>query len=549
MSLGALRTHGRTRLAWLLVAAGTAVLVARAVVAERQTVDDLFIFLRYARNLAERAEFAFNPGERVEGTSSVAWTVALAGAWKLGLRGAGVAKAMSLATAALIPSACALALRPMPTPPGGQGGLMKDRTWEGPSLAMAVPALALAFDADLATWASSGMDTAPWTLACVACVAMVAAGRDHVAAFALGALAWVRPEGALFAAFGVLALATDRRSVVRLACLAAVPLVALTLLRLVYFHELLPNTFWAKMNAADGKDYTGVGYVASALERRPLLLLLLPLGGYLPGFARPKARTPRPVRVALALLAASLVFALVAGGDWMPNRRLLVVALPLAAVTGAVAVARIRTRALSLAVCVALVAEAALTFDHAVDQRWRSIEWLDGRVADWHPVARPFAVPYALDWMPTHLLREIAPFVAPGDVVAHVDVGELPYVMGDLAFLDGFGLVDRGAGRLAFSSDDPSLRALVRESFFARRPAVAIVVLGDRGRPLSPAQDAAMQDARFAAGWQEVGRVPTWGGHPCVTYARRDVRPAPADVSNARVQGWLASVPDVAPAF
>jgi hypothetical protein len=352
----------------------------------------------------------------------------------------------------------------------------------------------------------------------------------------------VRPEGALFAAFGVLALATDRRSFVRLASTAAAPLVALTLLRVAYFHELLPNTFWAKMNAADGKDYTGVGYVVSALERRPLLLLL-PLGCCL------QARTCRPARVALALLAASFAFALVAGGDWMPDRRLLVVTLPLAAVAGAVVLARIRTRALSLALCVALVAEAALTFDHSVDQRWRNVEWLDERVTDWHLAGRPFASPYVLDWMPTHLLREIAPYVSPGDVVAHVDVGELPYAMGDVAFLDGFGLVERGAGRLAFSPYDLSLRAAVRESFFARRPAVAIVVLGDHGRPLSPAQDAAIQDARFAASWYELGRVPTWGGHPCVTFVRRDLRPAPDDVANARVQAWLASVPDVGAAF
>jgi hypothetical protein len=514
--------------AWLLVLAGSAALVARALAAERQTVDDLFIFLRYARSLAERGEYAFNPGERVEGTSSVVWTFALAAAWKMGLRGVGVAKAMSLAAAAVVPATCAFLVR---------------RWCGGRTFAMAIPALALALDADFASWATSGMDTAAWTLACVACLALATAGRSRAAAVALGALGWVRPEGVLFALFGVLALATDRKRLVRLAACAAVPIVVLTVLRAAYFHELLPNTFWAKMNAADGKDYTGLGYVGSAFERRPLLLLVLPLAC---ARLRPSAAA---VRVALALIAASFTFSLLAGGDWMPNRRLLVVALPLAASVGAVAVAASRSRLLSGAVGVALVAEAALTSDHAVDQRWRDVEWLDDRLRDWRPPKRPFAGPYVLDWMPTHLLRQTAPYVAPGDAVAHVDVGQLPYVMANVAFLDGLGLVDRDAGRLAFFPHDSRLRATARDSFFSRRPAAAIVVLGENGRPVSAAQDAALLDVRFDAGWRELGRIPTWGGHPCVTYVRRDIQPAPEDAAKARITEWLASVPDVAMAF
>jgi hypothetical protein len=152
--------------------------------------------------------------------------------------------------------------------------------------------------------------------------------------------------------------------------------------------------------------------------------------------------------------------------------------------------------------------------------------------------------------MPTRLLYDVAPFVGPGDVVAHVDVGELPYVMGDVAFLDGFGLVDRHAGRLAFAPHDRELRGAAREEFFALRPAAAIVVVDEsNGRPFSAAQDAALEDARFAAGWRELGRVSTWGDHPCVTYVRRDILAAGADAAASRVRRWLAGVPDVKVAF
>ncbi len=512
--------------ALLGVAVATGALLLRALLAERQTVDDVFIFLRTARNLAERAEYAFDPGVRVEGTSSVAWTLALAAAARAGVGGIGGAKALSLGLALLVPAACAVAVW---------------RAAPGRLLAMLVPALALALDADLATLAASGMDTMLWTLGCVAAVALAAS--PAAAAVALGALAWIRPEGPLFAALGVLALARDRRDLVRLAALAAAPIAVLEAWRLAYFHALVPNTFWAKMNAADGKDFTGAGYLASALVRRPTLLVLALAAALVAGR---RAAPTSTARLALALLVASLTFAGLAGGDWMPGRRLLVVALPLAAILAGVAVAAARSRLLAVASCAALVGEAALTCDRTLDQTWRRAEWLDERVRAWRLPERPLRQPYTLDWMPVHFLSSIAPYVAPGDAVAHVDVGELPYVMGDVAFLDGFGLVDRDAGRVAFSPGDPALRAVAREAFFAARPVVAIAVLDEStGRPLAPAQDAAMEDPRFAAGWRELGRVRTWGDHPCVTYVRRDVQAADRRAAQARVDAWLSRVPDV----
>jgi hypothetical protein len=118
--------------------------------------------------------------------------------------------------------------------------------------------------------------------------------------------------------------------------------------------------------------------------------------------------------------------------------------------------------------------------------------------------------------------------------------------MSDVAFLDGFGLVDRGAGRVAFSPHDPVLRAAAAKAFFGANPAVAIMVLDEStGRPFAPAQDAVLADARFMSGWRELARVPTWGGHPCVTFVRRDLVARDRGTASARVQAWLAHEPDV----
>jgi hypothetical protein len=199
---------------------------------------------------------------------------------------------------------------------------------------------------------------------------------------------------------------------------------------------------------------------------------------------------------------------------------------------------------------VALAVEALLTFDHAVDQRWRRIEWVDERIAIRLPTAKALFAPARLDWMPTRLLYDLATVVAPGDFVAHVDVGELPYVMGDVEFLDGFGLVDKNAGRLAFAPGDIALRDAAREEFFSVRPVAAIVVVDETtGHPFSAAQGAAVEDPRFGAGWREIGRVRTWGDHPCVTYVRKDVSAVRPEVAASRVRRWLSSVPDVTAGF
>src|SRR5262249_10291459 len=137
--------------------------------------------------------------------------------------------------------------------------------------------LALAFDTDLAAWGASGMDTALFALACAACAALAAAEKARAAAIALGALAWVRPEGPLLTGLRAIALGLaaprDRKRAIEIALLAAAPIAILTIARLAYFHDLLPNTFYAKMRAVDGRDYTGLGYLWSCVSRRPLLVL------------------------------------------------------------------------------------------------------------------------------------------------------------------------------------------------------------------------------------------------------------------------------------
>src|ERR1700726_453708 len=63
----------------VFLAAGAGLLVSLGRLFGAGLVDDAYIFLRYAENLARGVGAVFNEGERVEGFSSVSWTLMLAG--------------------------------------------------------------------------------------------------------------------------------------------------------------------------------------------------------------------------------------------------------------------------------------------------------------------------------------------------------------------------------------------------------------------------------------------------------------------------------------
>ena len=71
-----------------------------------RTVDDLFIFLRYAENLSQGQGLVYNIGEKVEGFSSPLWTVMLATGDRLGFGGVTTAKILGLVS--LIALVCAV---------------------------------------------------------------------------------------------------------------------------------------------------------------------------------------------------------------------------------------------------------------------------------------------------------------------------------------------------------------------------------------------------------------------------------------------------------
>lgn len=171
-------------------------------------LDDSWIHLHFARNLAEGAGFAYNPGVPVAGSTAPLWTLLLAAGARVA--GASLVMAKTLGVAAAL--AAALLLRRAAV------------AWGASRPTALVAAIALCWSGPFVWGALSGMEV---TLAALlVTVALLALARDRLVLTALtGALAALaRPEAIVL--LPLLALAS-RPTLKRLAAFAAIVIVVL----------------------------------------------------------------------------------------------------------------------------------------------------------------------------------------------------------------------------------------------------------------------------------------------------------------------------------
>ena len=205
----------------LLLAAG-ALAVSLFLVAEGRIagvpglpLDDSWIHLQLARNLATGGGFGINRGEAVSASTAPLWTVALAALLAVGVPGLAAAKALGLACWA----ATGLVTRRL----AGAIGL-------GPGLAWGA-GLTVVGLSRLVWGALSGMEV-PLATLCVAAAAWAIAGdRPVLGAVGLGLATLVRPEAGLLVGLHVLGAVRWREALRRSTVAAAVvaPAVAFNL--------------------------------------------------------------------------------------------------------------------------------------------------------------------------------------------------------------------------------------------------------------------------------------------------------------------------------
>lgn len=288
------------------------------------TQDDAFISFRYAENLARGNGLVFNIGERVEGFSNPSWTLFLALIIKIGLDPVLSSLLMGYLSIIFLVYATAHLARQV----GGVVGIACFLVALDPSMLLeSVQGLESVFYAGLITLAcsrlleerekniSSNISTALFALAC-----------------------FTRPEAPLFFALAHGALSYKDKQWNKTIS-ATIPimllLIVMTIFRLLYYQDVLPNTFYAKVGG--GAVSRGLEYCHFHFRHHPILWIALI-------FVWTKHSHEKKWFMLTAVLILYLAYVIWIGGDFKPTSRFI---LPIGGIM-AVAVSTMVQRILDL---------------------------------------------------------------------------------------------------------------------------------------------------------------------------------------------------------
>ncbi len=395
--------------------------------------DDAHIFFRFAANLAEGRGFVFNPGERVEGYSSVLWPLWQAAALRLGLALPAATRVVTVAVGLAFFVVLVAFVR---------------RRFELGTAATTACALFLASFPPFALWSTGGMSDLAHAFAVFATFERLLGDprrpRGLQAGLCALLAAGLRAEGALFAALvlciGAATALAARDGALWRACRIAAAVLVLgvavhVLWRLSYYGDFVANTARTKGGTSPARLLRGVQYSATWFAIFPGMAFAL--------VASLWARGERRLRfLCWTMFAAALGFATAVGGDFMPMGRFLLAGVPFCVVLLAAWLAEPRRANKKLAATLAAGAASLLAaFDvHLAPLALRkAIDFRAGRYYSEFEVWR-FERDNALRW--GVLGRAVREHTLPGESILAVPIGALGFYS-DRRILDQCGLVSR----------------------------------------------------------------------------------------------------------
>ena len=322
--------------------------------------EDAMVSMRYARNLVRGYGLVWNPGEPpVEGFTNPLWTMVMAAVHLLPLP----AHVMSLvvqAIGAVILVALLIVVHRIAEQLADDGALgdakgrprapgRKDvqRRTVRPFAIVAV--ILVAFYYPLVNWTLQGMEVGLLALIAATAAGMLLSGRSPAAIYALLAIGtFVRMDFVVtlgsFAVCGAILEPQRRARHLLVALIAAILALGLqTLARAIYFHDIVPNTYYLKLTGypLGLRVIRGAWVLLRSFTHSLGLLLFLPLAAV--RLARPQLRG----RLAALLVpfAGQCAYSVWVGGDaWedaIACNRYLAVAVPLALLVSATGLAAV----------------------------------------------------------------------------------------------------------------------------------------------------------------------------------------------------------------
>lgn len=430
---GNLAADARARRFFVLssVVLSLALLGAQAALFRDFSVDDTYISFRFVRQWTHGNGLVFNPGEYVEGYSNFLWLVLLAAADLPGFDLLAASRALGLA--------CAL--------------LSLAFTWKfsarllSGSYLVALPPLLLVAALPFGAWTMAGLEAPLFALLLLLAVyrftqEMEDGGAWPISAALLALLGMTRPEGAVIfvvaAAYRAWGLYRSRRRPARRDLVWAAIFAAVYggyfAWRVSYYHALLPNTVYAKSLGLHPRAFMeGLYYVGDFFLQHlgwGLAVLLIPLA---------LLDRRHAVRFPAAVLAVHLAFLVYAGGDILQRHRFFAHVYPLLTLVVSCGLKELST-ALAARSDLAPRAGAGLLTALAGALLLGEI-FLTVKVGY---LERPPEAQTGSD-----LVGYMEARLKPGDAIAVVDAGLLPYRMPlDVRVLDMVGLTDAHIARL-----------------------------------------------------------------------------------------------------
>ncbi len=461
------------------------------------TVDDALIVVRYADNAVTHGRLAFNAdGERVEGFTSVAAMAIAVAARAIHVDPLVVLDAVGALSYLALAPLLVLVARALRAPAGAGGSI----------------ALVGATMGEHATHATSGLETELFVAVTLATVlAFVRALRRPRSslvplAAACTVAALVRPEGLVSGLFVVLVLARrrfDRRALGGVARALVAPLALVLALRLAYFGDVLPNTFYAKSGTWNAEHLRSLGALVLSAFGAPLGVAAIV--AVLAALSGRRVRLPGPTSriVVLACLGALALEALgyarslpvMDYGRRFAFHGLAYVLVPAVALLGCSLRAARGLAAGPALLALGLAAGASQGIDRARIENDRSREY--------ERTLRTVYVP-AAEWIRAHTKEDAT-------VAVYPDAGVVPLVSERRA-IDFGRLNDRFLARARSDAE-------VVRYFFDRAPDVLVVsepqpgTLYDSGADAIVAAPAFAERyvlaGRFASSWRSAVRVYT----------------------------------------
>ncbi|MBS1516817.1 MAG: hypothetical protein JSS91_01885 [Bacteroidetes bacterium] len=388
-------------------------------------IDDLYIYFRYVDNFTKGNGIVFNTGERVEGFSSFSWFLILSL-----IKSAGLPLEMTSKLAGIMfafaGAACLYFICK-------GSGLSK----------YYLPALCLmVFNLPFILWSVSGFEIMMFIFLLLMSFLMIIriTSDSGFSAFLVSLIFLIsvsRPEGVIFSA-GMLCFiyifSMNRKLLLKYAAVYGLLFISFLTFRFVYFGDLLPNTYYAKIghNIVGYYEFrtykNGIFYFLYFLRYNPqfiLFFLLLPL-------VFRKLISNKIFLFAAAMFLLQFIFIVFSGGDWMVQYRFAVVSVPFLSVCTVFCLRElISSDKIKLSLSYTLVSVVFITSALSIIFADRTI--IKKEIVLWNNLKKESA--------------EIKKDIPPGSLVANGSSGIIPYYLDDVKFIDIVGITNRHIAR------------------------------------------------------------------------------------------------------